>query len=190
MALTQSVQTFINQPAPDFTLPNTASGDKNLSPHLSLNDIMHGKNATVIMFTCNHCPFVKHILDKVLEVSREYMARGIAFVGICANDAEKYLMDAPDKMSELAKIKNFGFPYLYDETQNVAKAYHAACTPEFFIIDSHKMIVYHGQFDGSTPSNNIPVTGDSLCHALDDILAGKKISGEQKSSVGCNIKWK
>lgn len=189
MALTESNYQLVNEKIPDFSLPDTVSGDKALSKRLNMRDLLSDK-ATVVMFICNHCPFVKHILPVLMSVSKKYQAKGVNFVAISANDIEKFPADAPDKMRELAIEHDFGFPYLFDENQTVAKAFGAQCTPEFFIVNSESICVYHGQFDGSTPGNNIPLTGESLTNALDAVLAGKPVDPNQKPSVGCNIKWK
>lgn len=170
--------------APDFELPDTVS-DK----LLSLSDVASDR-ATVIMFICNHCPYVIHIQDEMVRLAHEYMAKGISFVAISSNDAVKYPADAPDKMKERAKELDFQFPYLYDETQEVAKAYMAACTPDFYIFDSELRCAYRGRMDDATPGNGKPVTGDDLRSALDALLSGNPITEDQMPSMGCNIKWK
>ena len=170
--------------APDFQLFDTVSGKM-----LSLNELKSDK-ATVIAFICNHCPFVLHIRDKLIEVAKHYQSLGIQFIAISANDAETYPADSPENMSKEARENGFSFPYLYDEDQSVAKTYQAACTPDFYIFDDQLKCVYRGQFDDARPGNAVPVTGQDLCTALDNILAGKPISDEQKPSLGCNIKWK
>jgi len=146
--------------------------------------------ATVIMFICNHCPYVKHIQKKLVEVAAYYQAKNVTFIAINSNDVYAYPEDAPDHMREIAIQYHYSFPYLYDETQAVAKAYHAACTPDFFIFDKHLLCVYRGRFDEATPGNEYPVTGKDLCHALDNILSGQPINQKQIASMGCNIKWK
>lgn len=170
--------------APNFNLPDAGS-----KKNLSLDDLK-SKKATVIMFISNHCPFVKHIIKDLVKVAKEYQQKGIAFIAIASNDISQYPEDGPNKMHELAKNLDFSFPYLYDETQNVAKAYQAACTPDFYIFDKDLKCVYRGQFDDSRPGNNKPVTGKDLKDALDCIIANKPVSSDQKPSVGCNIKWK
>jgi thiol-disulfide isomerase/thioredoxin len=184
MAATPSNMLPLGTIAPDFTLLDTVSGRKmNLSELKS--DI-----ATVIMFICNHCPFVKHIQDKLAEVSNLYKEKGVSFIGISSNDIENYPEDSPERMKEVAKRMNYSFLYLYDETQDVARAYLAACTPDFYIFDKDLKCVYRGQFDDARPGNNIPVTGRDLKAALDNILNGIAVDSDQKPSIGCNIKWK
>ena len=156
---------------------------------VSLQDLKSNV-ATVIIFMCNHCPYVKHILTGVLELSLNYTPKGIKFAGISANDVENYPDDSPGKMKGLASSMNFNFPYLYDESQEVAKAYDAACTPEFHIFDKDLKCVYRGQFDASRPGNEIPITGNDVRRALDNMLAGKEVDKNQIPAIGCNIKWK
>jgi len=144
----------------------------------------------LVVFMCNHCPFVKHIIDKFIEIAREYQSKGVAVVGINSNDVESYPEDNPAKMAAVAKAKGFTFPYLYDGSQDVAKAYKAACTPDFFLFDSERKLVYRGKMDDSRPGNNIPVTGADLRRAMDAVLEGKNVSPVQKPSMGCSIKWK
>lgn len=170
--------------APNFELLDTVS-DK----HMSLSELKSDKG-TVIMFICNHCPYVKHLQDKLMSAIKTYQAKGISFIAISSNDVINYPDDHPEKMKELALHHAFTFPYLYDETQTVAKNYHAACTPDFFIFDKNLICVYRGRFDDSSPRNNIPVTGKDLCQALDHLLEGKPIDEDQKPSIGCGIKWK
>lgn len=184
MSETSSTMLPLGTKAPDFNLPDVVSGKM-----LSLNDIK-SKNATVIMFLCNHCPYVKHIQDKLVETADHYQAKGIQFVAISSNDAETYPSDGPDKMKLEAQKNLYSFPYLYDETQSTAKAYHAACTPDFFVFDKDLRCVYRGRFDNATPGNAHPVTGKDLSDALDNLLVGKPISAIQHASLGCNIKWK
>ncbi len=145
---------------------------------------------TVVMFICNHCPYVKHVIEGIVSLANDYIPRGIAFIAISSNDADNYPEDSPDKMKETALKLGFPFPYLYDESQEVAKAYSAACTPDFSIFDGDLKCVYRGQLDDSRPGNDIPVTGRDIRHALDALLSGEKISDDQVPSVGCNIKWK
>ena len=185
MALTPSKMIQLNTKAPQFELADAVSGKV-----MSLDQLKSDK-ATVIMFICNHCPFVQHIQRKLAEVARNYQANGVQFIGINSNDIKNYPEDSPEKMKEVAKEFGYSFPYLFDETQEVAKAYQAACTPDFYIYNSNLVCVYRGRFDASSPGrNNMPVTGEDLCCALDNLLAGKSISSNQKPSQGCNIKWK
>lgn len=155
----------------------------------SLDDLISSKG-TVIIFMCNHCPYVKHILPSLLAVARDYIPKGIAFVGINSNDPVAYPEDSPDEMKRLAEAMDFPFPYLFDETQEVARQYSATCTPDLFVFDSERRLVYRGQFDASRPSNDIPPTGADLRNALDALLAGRPIPPEQRPSVGCSIKWR
>jgi len=170
--------------APDFTLVDTVSG-KNLRLAELRSDI-----ATVIIFMCNHCPFVKHIQSELINLANEYLKKGIRFIAISSNDVENYPDDAPVQMKTTALLNHFPFPYLYDETQDVARAYHAACTPDFYLFDKDLKCVYRGQFDDARPMNSIPVSGNDLRKALDQLLAGLPIDSNQKPSLGCNIKWK
>jgi thiol-disulfide isomerase/thioredoxin len=142
------------------------------------------------MFICNHCPFVQHIINKVVEVAQSYQKKGVAFIAICSNDIVDFPQDSPEKMRENAAARHFTFPYLFDESQAVAKAYQAACTPDFFVFNDQLALVYRGRFDGATPGNQIPVTGKELSDALDHLLANELINPDQKPSIGCNIKWK
>ena len=184
MALTPSNMIALGTNARDFKLLDTVTGES-----YGLNDIKHSK-ATVIMFICNHCPYVKHVILELVKLARDYQPKGIAFIAINANDAIAYPEDAPKKMTQLAKQLGFSFPYLYDQTQSIAKAYQAACTPDFFIFNKDLLCVYRGQLDGSRPGNKIPVTGKDIRSALDNILQGKPVSPHQQPSMGCNIKWK
>jgi len=170
--------------APDFSLPDTISGDT-VSLHALKSPI-----ATVVMFICNHCPFVVHIQNKLTEIANSYQAKGIRFIAISANDVTNYPDDAPDKMRQVALALQYPFAYLYDESQAVAKAYHAACTPDFFVFDKNLVCVYRGRFDDSRPGKNIPVSGKDLSAALDALLSGNAVPSEQHPSMGCNIKWK
>ncbi len=170
--------------APDFRLPDVVSGSE-----LSLGDLKSDV-ATVLMFICNHCPYVKHLQDGLVEVADEYIPKGVSFVAINSNDVENYPDDSPEKMKEVAEEKGYKFPYLFDETQEVAKAYDAACTPDFFVYDRALKCVYRGQFDDSRPGNGKPVTGKDMRMALDSIVAGEAVDWEQIPSIGCNIKWK
>ena len=170
--------------APEFALPDVLSGTL-----VTLYDVA-GAKGTVIMFICNHCPFVKHVLDQLVAVGADYTGRKIGFAAISANDAEQYPEDAPARMKEVAQENEFPFPYLYDESQETAKAYGAACTPDLFVFDSALELVYRGQLDDSRPGSDLPVTGKDLRQALDALLAGKPVPQEQTPSLGCNIKWK
>lgn len=183
MAETPSTMLPLGTSAPDFKLPDPSGKVTSLSDF---------KNAPTLLvaFICNHCPFVKHIRNEFAAFAREYQKRGVGIVAISSNDAENYPDDSPAKMAEESKQAGYTFPYLYDETQEIAKAYHAACTPDFFLFDRNHRLVYRGQFDDSRPSNGRPVTGKDLRNALDAVLAGRVVSSEQKPSVGCNIKWK
>jgi peroxiredoxin len=169
--------------APGFRLP-----DPN-GKTVALEDFKAAP-ALLVVFMCNHCPYVKHIREGLAQLAKDYSKRGVAVVGINANDVANYPADSPQKMAEEAKAAGYTFPYLYDETQETAKAYRAACTPDFYAFDQDLRLVYRGQFDDSRPGNNIPVTGKNLRAALDAVLAGKPVSPNQKASIGCNIKWK
>lgn len=184
MALTPSTMLPLATLAPAFSLPDAVSGRS-----LSLAELQSDR-ATVVMFICNHCPYVIHIRDGLLKLARDYIAQGVAFIAISSNDVANYPDDAPDKMAALAKRENFPFPYLYDESQTVARAYQAACTPDFFVFDGEMKLAYRGQLDGSRPGNGKPVTGVDLRAALDALLAGRAVGEDQIPSVGCGIKWK
>ena len=170
--------------APDFSLYDTVSGNE-----VTLAE-SRGDNGTVIMFICNHCPFVIHVNEELVRLAKTYQKRGVGFVAISSNDVDNYPQDAPDLMSETAKKLGYPFPYLYDETQEVARAYEAACTPDIYLFDSNLSLVYRGQLDDSRPGNGIPVNGADLRNALDQLLGGQEVSRDQKPSIGCNIKWK
>ena len=184
MAATPSNMIPLGTSAPDFNLQDTISG-KNFSLQDLKSDI-----ATVIMFICNHCPYVKHINNELVNFANECIPKGITFIAISSNDVRNYPEDSPDKMKKLAGELGYPFPYLYDETQEVAKAYDAACTPDFYIFDKDLKLVYRGQFDDSRPGSGIPVTGKDMRNALDNILYGKPVDTNQIPSIGCNIKWK
>lgn len=169
--------------APDFTLPDTEGKS------VSLSDFKE-KAALVVIFMCNHCPYVVHIREGVAQFAREYSARGVGMVGINSNDAKNYPADSPARMKEEVKSAGYIFPYLYDETQTVARLYRAACTPDIFLFDHDRKLVYHGQMDDSRPGNGLPVTGRDLRVAVDAVLAGRPIIEKQKPCIGCNIKWK
>jgi len=184
MAQTPSTMLPLATLAPDFNLPEPATGKT-----FSLADFQSSP-ALLVMFISNHCPFVKHIRAALARLAADYRAKGLGSVAIGANDAANYPDDSPARIAEDAKALGFSFPYLYDESQAVAKAYRAACTPDFFLFDANRTLVYRGQFDGSRPGNSIPVTGADLQAAVDALLAGQPISPDQKPSIGCNIKWK
>lgn len=170
--------------APGFTLPDVVSGKE-----LTFDELKSDK-ATVIAFICNHCPFVKHIINELVLVGKDYIPKGASFLMINSNDVKNYTEDSPEKMKIFAAQNDFPFPYLFDETQKVAKAYDAACTPDFNVLDGEGKVVYRGQFDASRPDNGIPVTGNDLRKTLDLLLKGEKVPEEQVPSIGCNIKWK
>ena len=170
--------------APPFTLPDTISGRT-----LSLDEL-RGEKGTLVMFICNHCPFVIHVNDELVRLGNDYGSRGISLVAISSNDIESYPQDAPDKMREVALKLGYPFPYLFDETQEIAAAYMAACTPDFFLFDEDLHLVYRGQLDDSRPSNGKPVTGEDLRAALDAVIEGKPVPENQVPSIGCGIKWK
>ena len=184
MAATPSTMMPLGTIAPDFTLLNTVTGEM-----VSLQDLKSDV-ATLVMFICNHCPYVKHIDAQLVKLATDYQSKGVAFIAISSNDVENYPDDSPDKMKEVAQQLGYPFPYLYDETQEVAKAYQAACTPDFFLFDKDLKCVYRGQLDGSRPKNDVPVTGKDMRAALDAVLAGQPVNPEQIPSIGCNIKWK
>jgi peroxiredoxin len=170
--------------APDFDLPDTLSG-----LNKSLSALKSGK-ATVIIFTCNHCPYAVYLNKNIVALARKYQPQGVSFIAISSNDAVHYPDDAPDKMTAYARKSGYTFPYLYDETQEVAKAYDAACTPDFYVFDGQMRLFYRGRFDGARPKNDIPVTGSDLKAALNAVLKGKPAPEKQYPSGGCNIKWK
>jgi len=182
--MTPSTMISLGTPAPMFSLPDTVSGSV-----LNLQELRSEK-ATVIMFICNHCPFVKHVQYELVKIANDYSEKGVSFIAISSNDVDNYPDDAPDKMKTVAEQLNYPFPYLYDESQNVAKAYQAACTPDFFIFDGDLALVYRGQLDDSRPSNDIPPTGSDMRAVLDAVIEGKPVSEDQQPSIGCNIKWK
>lgn len=184
MALTPSKMMPLGTRAPDFCLPDTVSARE-----LCLQDL-RGEVATVIMFICNHCPFVKHVQSELVRLGEEYPAQGVSLVAISSNDVVNYPDDSPQNMKAMAIDLGYTFPYLYDENQQVARLYDAACTPDFYIFDQTLKCAYRGQLDDSRPGNDIPVTGKDLRHALDALLAGQAVDPDQKPSVGCNIKWK
>jgi peroxiredoxin len=183
MVKTASTMLPLGTQAPDFSLPDTNGKT------VSLADFS-GKPALLVAFVCNHCPYVKHVAPAFAELAKEYGRRGVAVVAINSNDVANYPDDSPAKMVEEVKLRGYTFPYLYDETQAVAKAYGAACTPDFYVFNEQCKLVYCGQMDSSRPSSGQPVTGEDLRAALDAVLAGKPVLAEQKPSIGCNIKWK
>ncbi len=184
MAATPSTMVPLGFKAPDFTLLNPVS-----NKHVSLRESQSDK-ATVIMFICNHCPFVKHVNEQLVKLAMDYQPKGVSFIAINSNNVDNYPEDSPEKMKEYAAKLNYPFPYLYDETQDVAKAYDAACTPDFYIFDKELKCIYRGQLDDSRPGNGKPVTGKDMRNALNAILAGEEVSKEQLPGIGCNIKWK
>jgi thiol-disulfide isomerase/thioredoxin len=184
MSATPSNMLALGTGAPGFNLFDTVSGNT-----LSLNELK-SDIATVVMFICNHCPYVKHINSELVSLSNEYMEKGISFIAINSNDIGNYPEDSPDNMKLTAEELGYKFPYLFDETQEVAKAYQAACTPDFYVFDKSLKLVYRGQFDDSRPGNSVEVTGSDISSVLDNILADVPVSQEQKPSIGCNIKWR
>jgi len=181
--MTPSTMLPLGTAAPDFNLPDTTG------KLVSLEDFK-GKTALLVLFICNHCPYVKHIRAGLAQLGQDYVSRGVGIVAINSNDAVNYPDDSPAKMKEEAQNAGYNFPYLYDEKQSVAKAYRAACTPDIYLFDRGRRLVYRGQFDDSRPGNGKPVTGKDLRAAIDAVLAGKSTSQFQAPSIGCNIKWK
>ncbi len=184
MPKTESTMMPLGSRAPSFSLPDTVSGRT-----LTLDEVA-GERATLVMFICNHCPFVKHIVQGIVALARDYGNKGVGIVAISANDVESHPEDSPDNMARFAAENGFTFPYLYDETQEVARAYKAACTPDFFLFDSELACIYRGRFDGARPGSDEPVTGNDLRAALDAVVAGEPVGKLQQPSIGCNIKWK
>lgn len=184
MALTPSTMLPLGTKAPDFSLPDVASGRT-----LKLADVA-GPKGTLVMFICRHCPYVVHVKHELARLGQDYQNRGIGIVAISANDAASYPDDAPPRLKEMAAELGFVFPVCHDESQAVAKAYQAACTPDFFLFDGQQTLAYRGQLDDSRPKSSIPVTGRDLRAAMDALILGKTITTEQKPSIGCNIKWK
>ena len=184
MALTPSTMLALGTSAPAFTLENAVDGR-----FISLADLADD-TALLVMFICNHCPFVQHVQGELGRLAGDYAPRGLAIVAINSNDLEKYPQDGPDYMKKLALSEGWEFPFLVDETQEVAKSYKAACTPDFFLFDAGRRLVYRGQLDDSRPSNSVPVDGADLRAAIDSVLRGKQVSADQIPSMGCNIKWK
>jgi peroxiredoxin len=183
MALTSSTMLPLGTQAPNFRLPDTDSNP------VALEDFP-GASATLVVFLCNHCPYVKHVRHEFARLAKEYQQKGVAVIGINSNDVANYPEDRPELMAREKVETGYTFPYLYDETQEVAKAYKAACTPDFYVFDKTRKLAYRGQLDGSRPGNAIPVSGQDLRSALDAVLDGKPAAAEQRPSMGCNIKWK
>ncbi len=183
MVRTPSTMLPLGTAAPDFSLMNVDGQT------VSLSDFDDAP-ALLVIFMCNHCPFVIHVADQLAQLTQEYMQKGVAVVGISSNDVANYPADSPEQMVAEAEQRGYAFPYLYDETQDVAKAYRAACTPDFYVFDADKQLVYRGQMDSSRPDSGIPVTGEDLRAALDAVLAGNAPPEDQTPSLGCNIKWK
>ncbi|MDH3456159.1 MAG: thioredoxin family protein [Gemmatimonadota bacterium] len=184
MVATPSTMLPLGTEIPDFSLPNAIDGLA-IAP-----GEYRGSVALVVMFICNHCPFVKHVLPELGRLSRDYLPQRIAFLAINSNDIETHPADSPERMRELVATEGWTFPFLFDESQETAKAFKAACTPDFYVFDGDQRLVYRGQLDGSRPKNDIPVTGADLRNCLDAIVAGKSVPAEQQPSLGCNIKWK
>ena len=183
MVKTTSTMLSLGTPAARFSLPDTEGNT------VSLGDFADAP-ALLVIFMCNHCPYVKHVADGLAGLAKEYQERGVAVVGINSNDAASFPDDAPEKMAQEVKLRGYTFPYLYDESQEVAKAYRAACTPDFYVFDGRRKLVYRGQMDSSRPQSGVEVTGNDLRAALDAVLAGQPVPEDQKPSLGCNIKWK
>jgi peroxiredoxin len=183
MSVTPSNKIPLKTKAPDFSLKDTNRNTVNI-------DDFNNSKGLIVAFICNHCPFVIHIIKPFTKIAKDIQDKGIAVVGINSNDIESYPDDSPANMKKTAEELGFTFPYLFDETQKVAKEYKAACTPDFFLFDDKMELVYHGQLDDSRPSNSIPVTGSDLMNAVDKLVSGEPILKEQKMSIGCNIKWK
>jgi len=184
MAQTPSNMLPLGTAAPVFSLLNTITDQQ-----ISLNDIK-GSQGTVVMFICNHCPFVIHVNEELVRLANDFSDKGIGFVAISSNDAVNYPQDGPEKMKQHAAQNNYPFPYLYDESQEVARSFDAACTPDLYVFDSKLKLAYRGQLDDSRPGNGIPVTGEDLRNAIQNIINGDDLKGTQKPSIGCNIKWK
>lgn len=183
MVKTASTMLELGTKAPNFNLPDTVSG-RTIS-----RDTFADKKALLIMFICQHCPFVQHIQSELARIGKDYMEQGLGVIAISSNSVETHPDDAPEKLKAMAEAQGFNFPFCYDETQEVAKAYTAACTPDFFLFDSTRALVYRGQLDDSRPGNDLPVNGKDLRAAIEKVLADEPISPEQKPSIGCNIKW-
>lgn len=184
MALTESNMLPLGTPAPPFTLPNVTSEKDFSYPSEASN------KGSVVMFICNHCPFVIHVNEEMVRIAQDYSEKGIEFIAISSNDVKNYPQDDPEKMKIHAEENNYPFPYLYDESQEVARAYDAACTPDFYIFDQNQKLYYRGRMDGSRPGNDIPISGEDLREALDLMIAERSAPEKQYPSAGCNIKWK
>ena len=184
MALTESTMLELVKPAPEFQLPDVVSGNT-----ISL-DTFAGNKALLVMFICRHCPYVVHVREELARLGSDYASASVGIVAISANDIRDYPMDAPPRLKEMAEELGFTFPYCYDETQETAKASTAACTPDFFLFDEDRKLVYRGQLDDSRPENGLPVTGRDLRAAIDAVLASQPAEPDQTPSIGCNIKWK
>jgi peroxiredoxin len=184
MTRTTSNTVALGTLAPNFNLKDT-----NSSEWFSFQDLK-GEKGTLVIFICNHCPFVHHVIDEIVMIANDYRVQGIGIITISSNDVVKFPQDAPELMTEFAFQNKFEFPYLFDETQEVAKAYNAACTPDFFLYDNQDKLVYHGQLDDSRPGNGIPLSGNDLRGAIDSVIYNRTINPDQKPSLGCNIKWK
>ncbi|MHC4399699.1 MAG: thioredoxin family protein [Planctomycetota bacterium] len=183
MVKTASTMLSLGTSAPDFSLPDTEGNT------VSLADFTDAP-VLLVVFMCNHCPYVKHVAAGLAKLGEEYQQRGVAVVGINSNNVANYPDDSPAKMAEEVRLRGYTFPYLYDATQEVAKAYRAACTPDFYVFDKQRKLVYRGQMDASRPESGVPVTGDDLRAALDAVLVGRPVPEDQTPSIGCNIKWK
>lgn len=184
MVLTPSTMLSLGSPAPDFQLPDVVSGDT-----VTLGSFAN-KQALLVMFICRHCPFVVHVQEELARLGSDYKSRNVGIVAISSNDADAYPDDSPANLKAMAEELGFAFPYCYDESQEVARAYQAACTPDFYLFGGQRELVYRGQLDGSRPGNNEPVTGKDLREAMDAVLSGSAVSDVQMPSIGCNIKWK
>ena len=184
MARTESRMMTLGTKAPEFRLPDVVSGRE-----VSL-DTFRDRKGLLVLFICRHCPFVKHVQDELARIGRDYADSDLGIVAISSNDAESYPDDRPESLDEMAEELGFTFPFCFDETQDVAKAYDAACTPDFYLFDDRRELVYRGQLDGSRPGNDIPVTGEDLRRAIDQLLAGQPVDEAQRPSLGCNIKWR
>jgi thiol-disulfide isomerase/thioredoxin len=184
MALTPSKQLDASFALPDFALPDVVSGKTTIPADFA------GSKALAVVFLCRHCPYVVHVMPTLLALAHEYLDAGAAFVGISANDAANYPDDSPQRLKDMVVSRRIPFPFLYDESQDTARAFHAACTPEFYVFDPERRLAYHGRLDASTPGNNVPCTGHDLRAALDAVLTGQPPPEPQHPSMGCNIKWK
>jgi peroxiredoxin len=184
MARTESAMLALGTSAPAFALKDVING------HKINTQSVRGPSGLLVMFICRHCPFVKHLEKSLAQLGRDYDGKGVGIVAISSNDAKNFPEDSPASLAQQASVVGFTFPYLYDETQQVARAYDATCTPDFFLFDSALKLVYRGQFDSSRPGDGTPITGKDLRAALDAVIAGKPVSPDQRPSIGCNIKWK